>query len=173
MLNSSNRNDDTEYPKLRVRPLEKKRSISIIGSLWAEGLKKKKKRWWETADVLVAFSILHSNAIVCRATYAPNGMRDKRDEGKKEQGGKKRRGVIDQKQNASKCGGRGKIAKEELRADGHPRCPPALPTCRYTKLRIRCFAICRPASMRGIVRYDTTRDGALSLRNDTPTIVIS
>lgn len=50
--------------------------------------------------------------------------------------------------------------------------------CCYTKPRIRCFAICRSASMRDTVRYDMTRDGtrALPLFETTrrsPTIVIS
>jgi len=42
MLNNLNSWTETAIPKLRVRPLKiKKRSISIIGSLWAKGLKKR------------------------------------------------------------------------------------------------------------------------------------
>jgi len=79
---------------------------------------------------------------------------------KEREGGKKHRGVTDQKQNASKCRGRGKIAntREELRTDEHPRCRPHYQRDVTQSLQIRCFAICQPASMRDTVQYDIIRD---------------
>lgn len=111
----------------------KKRSISIIGSPWAKGLEEKK---WNTDEngrrIFVAFSVLHSNAD-CSPCDMCSGTRRERKKKRKRNEKEERNAVASptRNRNASKCGGRGKIAstREELRADGHPRCPPALPTC--------------------------------------------
>lgn len=129
------------------------------------------------ADVFVAFSILHSNAIVRHATCVPE-----RDE---KEGGKKRRKKNEMEERNAVASptrnrtlpnaeeeGRSRTQERNLRADAHPRCPPALPTCCYTKLQIRCFAICRQASMCDTVRYDMTRDGVPSPRNDTRIVIL-
>lgn len=77
------------------------------------------------ADVFVAFSI-RMRLFAVRHMFRTRERKETKEKDREE--GKKRHGVTDQKQNASKCGGRGEDRKHERGiTGGHPRCPPALP----------------------------------------------
>lgn len=118
------------------------------------------------ADVFVAFSILHSDAIVrpmrhvSRNETWKEGEKKRRKKNEKE---RRRNAVASPTRNRTLPNaeeeGRLRARERNLRADAHPRRPPALPTCCYTKLQIRCFAICRRTSMCDTVRYDMIHGG--------------
>lgn len=118
------------------------------------------------ADVFVAFSI-RMRLFAVRHMFRTRERKETKKKKDREEG-KKRRGVTDQKQNASKCGWRGEDREHERGiTGGHPRCPPALPDVLVTQScesavsqfvgQHRCATSCR---------YDMTRDGASSLWNN-------
>lgn len=119
----------SELPCATIREM-KKRGISIIGSPRAKWLKK--EMLMRTAGVLVAFSVLHSNAIVRQCNICSEwDQRKKKDKRKRMRRRKetpwRHRPETERFQMRRKREDR--EDERELRADGHPRCPPALPTC--------------------------------------------
>lgn len=134
----------------------KKGVISIIGSPRAKGLKK--GTLMRTAGVRILGSPFEHDCSSARHMF-----RTRREEKKKtgEKRTRKRKETSwrhrpETERFQMRWKREDREDERELRADGHPRCPPALPTCCYTKPQIRCFAICQSSSMCDTVRYDMT-----------------